>query len=221
MVKPRVPPEDDDHGEADSTGNCDYNTVTRYRLNRGWVGADLIISEGIKSGLALEIGPGPGYLGLEWLSRTEGTRLWGLDISNNMTFIAVQNADKYGLKERVEYFRGDAWMMPFEDECFDSVFSNGSLHEWTYPERILNEVERVLKPGGRYVIADHRRDMNFIARCLLRLVAKVGKHDPYTPVCSSYIPSEIEEILLQTRLRGWQIKKTLFRIIIVGRKPLW
>ena len=77
-----------------------------------------------------------------------------------MIAIAQRNAGEYGLADRVEYVKGDARNMPFEDAYFDAVFSNGSLHEWAHPEDILNEIARVLKPGGRYCISDLRRDMN-------------------------------------------------------------
>jgi ubiquinone/menaquinone biosynthesis C-methylase UbiE len=110
--------------------------------------------------LCLEVCPGPGYLGLEWLSKTEGTTLRALEISADMIKMAEKNAGEYGLLDRVKYVKGDAQKMPFEDETFDSVFTNGSLHEWSRPDRIFDEINRCLKRGGKYVISDMRRDMN-------------------------------------------------------------
>jgi ubiquinone/menaquinone biosynthesis C-methylase UbiE len=110
--------------------------------------------------LALEIGPGPGYLGLEWLKKTEGTRLKGLEISPDMIAIAERNAAEYGLQDRVTYVKGDGQQMSFEDNTFDAVFTNGSLHEWSQPNEVFDEVYRVLKPTGRYLISDLRREMN-------------------------------------------------------------
>jgi len=126
MVKPRISETSD--GITGEFNTQTYAAMMRRMRDKGWLETTLIIQAGISSGIALEVGPGPGYLGLEWLKQTKGTSLRGLDISEDMIAIAERNAGEYGLTERVEYLRGDARRMPFEDEYFDAVFSNGSLH---------------------------------------------------------------------------------------------
>lgn len=44
-----------------------YDSMMRDLRDKGWIETKDIIKSGITSGHALEIGPGPGYLGLEWL----------------------------------------------------------------------------------------------------------------------------------------------------------
>jgi ubiquinone/menaquinone biosynthesis C-methylase UbiE len=51
--------------------------------------------------------------------------------------------------------------MPFDDETFDGTFTNGSLHEWSQTAKILDEIYRCLKNGGKYMISDMRRDEPF------------------------------------------------------------
>jgi ubiquinone/menaquinone biosynthesis C-methylase UbiE len=63
------------------------------------------------------------------LKNTRGTTLKGLDISADMISIAKRNADNYGLTERVEYVNSKSDQMPYDDEHFDAVFTNGSLHD--------------------------------------------------------------------------------------------
>lgn len=58
---------------------------------------------------------------------------------------AQRNAAEYGFEERVEYVKGSALSMPLDDETFDAVFSNGSLHEWEEPQKVFSEIYRVLK----------------------------------------------------------------------------
>ena len=125
-----------------------YDQMMRRMRDKGWLETKLILNMGIGQGSALEIGPGPGYLGLEWLKKTEGTTLIGLEISPNMITIAERNAREYRLEDRVKYVTCDAQDMPFDENTFDGVFTNGSLHEWSQPKKIFDEVYRVLKKGG-------------------------------------------------------------------------
>ena len=137
MVKPRVTETDQGiQGEFDVRI---YDSMMRRMRDKGWIETDLILKAEIKQGLALEIGPGPGYLGLEWLKKTEGTSLKALEISPEMIMIAEKNAKDYGLEARVDYIEGNSQEMLFEDNMFDSIFTNGSLHEWAQPERVFNE----------------------------------------------------------------------------------
>ena len=218
MVKLRVPEtEDGIQGEFDVRT---YDTFMRGMRDRGWMETNEIIKAGITSGLALELGPGPGYLGLEWLKKTTGTYLKGLDISENMIEIATQNAREYGFRDRVEYVRGDACEMPFEDAFFDAVFSNGSLHEWARPDEIINEIGRVLKPGGRYCITDMKRNMSPFVKSFLWIMAKPRHIRPYlvSSINAAYTKGEIEELLSGTKLSGWQIDENPIGLTISGRK---
>jgi ubiquinone/menaquinone biosynthesis C-methylase UbiE len=197
-----------------------YDVMMRNMRDKGWIETNLVLKEGISSGLALEIGPGPGYLGLEWLKKTEGTRLKGLEISDDMIALARKNAAVYRLSDRVEYYQGDAKKMPFKDGHFNAVFTNGSLHEWAHPDMIFNEIARVLKPGGKYVISDLRRDMIAPIRWFLWLTVKPKEMRPglITSINASYTLPEIKELLTRTKLQSGKASKNLLGIVISGYK---
>jgi len=219
MVKARVI--ETDQGITGEFNTKAYDEMMRRMRDRGWLETKMIIGAGISSGLALEVGPGPGYLGLEWLKHTQGSTLGGLDISEDMIAIAERNAREYGLTDRVKYVKGDARKMPFESEYFDAVFSNGSLHEWANPEEILNEIARVLKPGGRYCISDLRRDMSFIVKWFLWFMTRPKEIRPglITSINASYVIGEVEALLARTKLQGWHVSKNPLGLVISGQKP--
>jgi ubiquinone/menaquinone biosynthesis C-methylase UbiE len=216
LVKPRVV-ETNEGIQGEFTVEV-YDKMMRNLRDRGWVETDLVLKTGINHGLSLEIGSGPGYLGLEWLKKTEGTTLRALEISAEMIKMAEKNALEYGLQNRVKYVEGDAQKMPFEDNTFDGVFTNGSLHEWSQPSRVFNEVYRCLIPGGKYLISDMRRDMNPLVKWFLKLMTKPKEIRPglISSINASYTVQEIQSILSKTDLKSSKVEKTTMGFIITG-----
>jgi ubiquinone/menaquinone biosynthesis C-methylase UbiE len=218
LVKPRIV-ETNEGIQGEFTVEV-YDKMMRNLRDKGWIETELILKTGINCGLCLEVGPGPGYLGLEWLSKTEGTNLRALEISGDMIEMAEKNAGEYGLVDRVKYVEGDAQKMPFDDETFDGVFTNGSLHEWSRPDRIFDEINRCLKAGGKYLISDMRRDMNPFVKCFLKLMTKPKEIKPglVSSINASYTVQEIKSILSKTNLKSATVKKATMGFIITGKK---
>jgi len=200
MVRPRV-----SETESGITGEftCEmYDDMQRRFRDRGWMETKDILKTGITSGHALEVGPGPGYLGLEWLKATDGTVLTGLDISADMIAVAERNARKYHFQDRVTYIESPAGRMPFGDGTFDAVFTTGSLHEWSDPVQVMNEMARVLKPGGHYFIGDMRRDMNPLTKAIMHMGCKPKQMRPglTTSINAAYTPAELRGLVNASKL---------------------
>jgi len=197
-----------------------YDQMQRSLRDKGWIETNEIIKSGITSGVVLELGPGPGYLGLEWLKLTSGTSLKGLDISPDMIKIAEKNAADYGLSDRVEYVLSSGEKIPFETDTFDAVFTNGSLHEWKEPVKTFNEIARVVKPGGRIFISDLRRDMPFPVRWFLWLFTR-PKEIRSGLLCSihaSYTQEELKELIQGTGLASCAVSANPIGLKLQGVK---
>ena len=218
MLRPRVAETDSGiQGEFIVTV---YDEMQRRLRDKGWIETKDIIKSGITKGCALEIGSGPGYLGLEWLKQTEGTTLKGLDISKDMLSIAERNAKEYGLSERVEYIHGRGDRIPFEEGSFDAAFTNGSLHEWSNPKETFNEIWRVLRREGKFFVSDLRRDMFFLIRWFLWISAKPKEIRPglITSIDASYTPGELREIAKTTKLSNCRITGSPIGLKLAGIK---
>jgi len=218
MPSPRT--EETDSGIQGEFNVSIYDNMQRRLRDKGWIESKDIIKCGITKGLALELGPGPGYLGLEWLKYTQGTVLKGLDISTDMISIAENNAKEYGFSDRVEYIHSSGDKMPFDDESFDAVFTNGSLHEWSNPKGTFSEIWRVLKKGGSVFISDLRRDMLFLLKWFLMINTRPKEIRPglITSINAAYTPDELKGLIKTTPLSNCEVNSSPIGLKLTGIK---
>ncbi|MEV7044517.1 class I SAM-dependent methyltransferase [Amycolatopsis sp. NPDC051061] len=109
------------------------------------------VTSGLREGAdVLEVAPGPGFFAVELARR--GLHVTGLDISHTMVEIASEEARKAGVD--VDFRQGDVTHAPFADESFDFLVCQAAFKNFRQPVAALNEMHRVLRPGGFAVIHD-------------------------------------------------------------------
>ncbi|MCP3979879.1 MAG: methyltransferase domain-containing protein [bacterium] len=99
----------------------------------------------------LEVGVGTGLSLLEY---PEQARITGIDISEPMLDQARQRAADLG-RNRVELQQMDARDLAFDDDTFDCVLAPYVISVVPEPERVMREIRRVCRPGGKVVIVNH------------------------------------------------------------------
>ena len=115
------------------------------RSHRSWASAQA-------SGKTLEVAVGTALnLGLY----PEDLALTGLDLSPEMLSIARERATELG--RAIDLREGDAHQLPFGDDSFDTVVCTYSLCNIPDAQLAVNEMKRVLKPGGKLILVDHIR----------------------------------------------------------------
>jgi ubiquinone/menaquinone biosynthesis C-methylase UbiE len=111
---------------------------------------------GIREGICIDIGCGPGNLDIELAKRSK-FKIIGLDIDADMKPLFEKRAREAGFQDRLSFVAGDAQDLPFENDFADVIVSRGTLTFIPDIGKCLREVDRVLKPtgvaflGGRYI----------------------------------------------------------------------
>ena len=97
----------------------------------------------------LDLGCGSGYAGRVLRDTQDAGRVYGLDGSPEM----ARNARSYTDDSQVAYLVGDFDELPFADDTVDHVWSMEAFYYAADPEHTLEEVARVLRPGGTFYCA--------------------------------------------------------------------
>jgi ubiquinone/menaquinone biosynthesis C-methylase UbiE len=114
------------------------------------------VARWLKSGShVLEVAPGPGYFAVE-LAKLGSYEIVGLDISESLVRIAADNARRAGVD--VDFRLGNASAMPFDSDSFEFIYCRAAFKNFADPVGALSAMHRVLKPGGKAVIVDLRKD---------------------------------------------------------------
>jgi ubiquinone/menaquinone biosynthesis C-methylase UbiE len=95
----------------------------------------------------LDIGCGTGQLAVRIGAALPQVAVVGCDFSIGMLQHAAARSDA------IRWVGGDAGRMPFRDAAFDAVVSTEAFHWFPDQDRALREFYRVLKPGGRLLLA--------------------------------------------------------------------
>jgi ubiquinone/menaquinone biosynthesis C-methylase UbiE len=150
---------------------------------------------GVTDGMVLDVGTGTGSVAIGFAEGIPGVEVVGLDLSEVVLELARDNARQSEVPSRISFEKGDAEDMPFEDDTFDLVISSDTLHLIKDPVKTFNEIHRVLKPQGRFLVSDFRRSW----------LGTLSAH-----IRASYTSEEVKDLLSQSKLQDWRVKDYFF-----------
>ena len=116
-----------------------------------------LADRGFESGKIIDVGCGFGATNLVLAERFVNCEVVGIDLSDPLLQLAQEAAQTADLGERVRFEKADVQDIPFADNTFDVALNVNMVHLVDEPVNMLNEIERILVPGGHLFIADLRR----------------------------------------------------------------
>jgi ubiquinone/menaquinone biosynthesis C-methylase UbiE len=99
----------------------------------------------------LDVACGVGYDVMRMAIEHPAARITGIDVSDG--FLEIARSRAKGLSN-VSFLKGDGVDLPVADDAFDAARIDRSLQHMTDPERVLKEMVRATKRGGRIVVAE-------------------------------------------------------------------
>jgi len=142
----------------------------RYEVYAPWM-KETFKFEQYKDKKVLEIGVGTGSDHLQFAKA--GAILTGIDITPKSIELTNRNLELHGYHSNL--LVADAENLPFEDNMFDVVYSFGVLHHIPDTQKVVNEIYRVLNPGGKAVIAlYHKYSLFWIFVILYEMILRGG-----------------------------------------------
>jgi ubiquinone/menaquinone biosynthesis C-methylase UbiE len=133
-----------------------YDKTTRRDLPEFKALARKVADTLVSGAKVLEIAPGPGFFAIE-LAKIGKYQITGLDISKTFVDIAKRNARQEHVE--VDFRQGNASAMPLSEGSFDFVLCRAAFKNFSDPVGALREMRRVLKPEGRALVIDLRKDV--------------------------------------------------------------
>jgi len=143
----------------------------------------------------LDIATGTGDLAIEALS-LKPYKIIGVDISEGMLSFGRKKLIEKGLEDKIELKLGDSEKLLFPDAHFDAVMVSFGVRNFQDLELGLNEILRVLKPGGQVMILEFSKPKNLIVKSLYGFYNKtilpfVGNLLSKDSAAYSYLPESV------------------------------
>ena len=143
----------------------------------------------------LDVGCGEGNSEEKFKAEHKNVTWFGLDIAESPEVNARKDTDK-------NFYTFDGIDIPFEDNYFDIIYSNQVFEHVRYPEALLKEIHRVLKPNGYFI-------------------GSVSYLEPYHSFSFwNYTPYGFKEILHQAGLQALEIRPSIDALTLIIRRAL-
>ncbi|MDR0798320.1 MAG: bifunctional demethylmenaquinone methyltransferase/2-methoxy-6-polyprenyl-1,4-benzoquinol methylase UbiE [Dysgonamonadaceae bacterium] len=130
------------------------NHTLSFGLDFYWRKKGLFALKDKRPAVILDIATGTGDLAIQAFRHLRPEKIVGIDLSEGMLQIGQEKVAEAGLSAQITMEAQDCMNLSFEDNSFDAVMVAFGVRNFENPDRGLQEILRVLKPGGRLMILE-------------------------------------------------------------------
>lgn len=206
------------------------NHVLSLGIDRSWRRTAIDSLRPFAPKRLLDVATGTGDFALLAMRRLNLDSILGVDLSEGMLRVGREKVEQQGLSDRITLRKADCMQLDIPDNSFDAVTVAYGVRNFEDLDRGLQEMRRVLRPGGRLVIIElttpvrfpMKQLFRFYSRILMPIVGKTVSHDAraYT-----YLPATMEAFpqgeVMQEILRKAGYADVRFRRFTFGLSTLY
>ena len=124
----------------------------------------------------LDVGTGPGRMAYT-LANT-GFRVTSIDISKEAQEVAKIYAERYKVLNKIKFIPMDAQKLRFKNASFSTTISANLLHDVKNPHKVIQEMVRITKPGGKVIVSDLNKKGKDLVNKVYRINKEVHRGKP-------------------------------------------
>jgi demethylmenaquinone methyltransferase/2-methoxy-6-polyprenyl-1,4-benzoquinol methylase len=178
------------------SGKYDFlNHLLSLGIDKGWRKKAISSLRDIAPRHILDVATGTGDLAIAAL-KLNPIKVTGVDISEGMLTIGKQKMKEQGLMDKISLEYGDSEQLPFPEAAFDAVTCAYGVRNFENLEKGLEEMARVLRPGGKMAILEFSRPQTFPVRQFFQLYFRyilpvLGKAVSKDQTAYTYLPESV------------------------------
>lgn len=177
-------------------GRYDFlNHFLSMGIDKGWRKKAIHTLSSIQPKKILDVATGTGDLAIAALV-LQPEHITGVDISEGMMEIGRKKLAEKGLTDKITLQYGDSEALPFEAHTFDAITCAYGVRNFEHLEKGLEQMGRVLRPGGRVAILEFSQPKKFPVKQLYRFYFRyilpfLGKRVSKDATAYTYLPESV------------------------------
>ena len=172
------------------------NHILSLNIDKGWRRKVVRMIQADQPSMVLDVATGTADLAIA-LAKGTGANITGADISEGMLSVGRDKINKKGLSKKIILELGDSENLPYPDNTFDAITVAFGVRNFQNLSNGLNDMMRVLKPGGQLVVLEFSQPQYFPFKQIYwfyfkAILPTVGKLVSKYPRAYTYLPESVE-----------------------------